>query len=46
MSKKTKKNNKPKKQEKPVLRLQNKHPPIPIRLKYDAAQTTIENAKH
>ena len=46
MSKKTKKNNKPKKQEKPVLRLQNKHPPTPIRLKYDAAQTTIENAKH
>ena len=42
MSKKSKKNNKPTKLEKP----QNKHPPKVLRLKYDAAQTTPENARH
>ncbi len=45
MSKKKKKT-KLQKAEKPVLRLQNKHPPFSVRLKYDAAQTTLENSKH
>ncbi len=46
MSKKTKKKSKPEKAEKPTLRLQNKHPPLAVQLRYDAAQTTIENSKH
>jgi len=29
-----------------VLTAQNKHPPLVLRLKYDAAQTTPENARH
>ncbi len=46
MSKKSKKKSKPDKVEKPAVPLQNKHPPIPLRFKYDAAQTTVENMKH
>ena len=41
----SKKNKKKQKNAKPV-ELQNKHPPKTIRLKYDAAQTTPENARH
>ncbi len=37
---------KPEKIEKSSLRLQNKHPPISVRMKYDAAQTSVENMKH
>ena len=42
MSKKSKKKQKV---SKPV-ELQNKHPPMMLRLKYDAAQTTPENVRH
>lgn len=46
MSKKSKKKSKPEKGEKSILRHQNKHPPQVLRMKYDAAQTTPENARH
>ena len=41
----SKKKKKKQKESKPI-ELQNKHPPTILRLKYDAAQTTPENARH
>ena len=41
-----KKKNKQKHPNRPVLRLQNKPPPVSVRLKYDAAQTTVDNMRH
>ena len=45
MSKKKKKMN-ARQVRQPAVTAQNKHPPLVLRLKYDAAQTTPENARH
>ena len=46
MSKKSKKKKRKEERRQQELQAQSRHPPISIQLKYDAAQTTVENIRH